>query len=137
MEWLGYVADVVGLAGAVFALLAWLKARQLRQDQEKEKERQNKKIKVFLQSTTHRIELPFEMRRAEFTRAEVLGRIGMIPTKNPKERFRIEYLNTRDFLLKVNAIMDGAGDATLEIKCTDEELGQFDLTHFEHLFNPI
>jgi hypothetical protein len=70
--------------------------------------------------------LPIELRRAELTRAEILGRIGMIPMKEKGKRFSLEYLNTSKFLRRINEIIEGHGDSDLVIPCTEEELNQFD-----------
>lgn len=118
----------VGLLSALFSLLAWLKARRIQKDQQAEKARQSKSITVTLQHGGNKIELPVELRRAELTRAEVLGRLGMIPMKNKGSRFALTYLNTPEFLKQINQIMDGNGDAVLTIPCTQEEFEQFDLT---------
>ncbi len=69
-----------------------------------------------------------ELRRAELTRAEILGRLGMIPMKTKGSRFSLSYLNKPEFLAQINQIMDGSGDAVLTIPCTQEEFEQFDLT---------
>lgn len=137
MEPLSLIADIIGVLGAVFALFAWLQARRVRQELEREKARQNHRVKIILQSNTHKIELPFELRRAETTRAEILGRIGMIPMKEKGKRFTLEYTNTRDFLRQVNEIIDADGATLLIISCTEAELDQFDMVHFQHLFGSI
>ncbi len=77
------------------------------------------------------IELPAKIRRRDFTRAEVLGRIGMVPLKDPKENgFRIAYTNAPEFIENIHAIYESEGNAQLIITCTREELEQFDV------FNP-
>ncbi len=128
MEWLSTAADSVGVLGAVFALFAWLQTRQLRRSLQQEEKRQNKTVAVVLQNGADRHQLPVKLRRSEFNRGEILGRIGMIPTKNPKERFKIGFTNTPDFLRQINEIIDGDDDAVLIIPCKEDELAQFDLT---------
>ncbi len=129
MEWLSPIADVVGIAGALFALFAWIKARQVQQELEREKQRQNKKVTVVLQCGDKTIELPLEIRRAELTRAEILGRIGMIPLKKEtgQERFKLRNINTPEFFRQINQVAAGDGDGILTIPCTDDEIRQFDL----------
>jgi hypothetical protein len=126
----------VGISAALIA--AW-QAYKLRQERKQENKRQDSTITVSLQSPTHRIDLPVELRRREFNRAEILGRIGMIPLKDPSpnNRFKINHTNTREFLKNVNVIIDGQGDSELVISCTHEELEQFDLERFKHLLSPI
>jgi len=118
----------VGLLAALFSFLAWLKARRIQKDQQAEKARQSKSITVTLQYGGRKIELPVELRRAELTRAEILGRLGMIPMKKTGARFSLSYLNKLEFQKQLNQIMDGNGDAVLTIPCTQEEFEQFDLT---------
>ena len=136
MDWLGLISDAIGLLGVPFSLLAWIKARQIKQDRDREKQRQNKTVHVILQrqrranGRADNYEIPVELRRAELTRAEILGRLGMIPMceELKKQRFSIGYLNTQSFFRRLNEIIDGAGEAELFIYCTDEEFNQFDLS---------
>jgi hypothetical protein len=125
---LGLIADAVGILGAIFALFSWLQARQLKKLQEQEKIRQNQKIQIVLQHGRDSIELPVELRRAEFTRAEVLGRIGMIPLEDDKQRrFSLKYLNTKEFYKQVSQLIDGFGEGILTISCDEKEFKQFDI----------
>ncbi len=132
MNWLGYAADIIGILGAVFALLAWLKARELQKELQNEKERQLKEIQVVLTDGKNKIELPVKLRRVEFTRSEILGRIGMIPTKKKKgkeqERFSLSYLGKAGFLQQIEQIKEGPGNGVLTIPCDEEELQQFNLS---------
>jgi hypothetical protein len=125
MDWLGYVADVIGILSALFALLAWLSSRRLRKEIEQEKARQNKRIRVVLRYGSESLELPVELRRKEFTRAEVLGRLGMIPMKDKGKRFSLNYLGDQEFLKQLNKIREGEGDSILIIPCNQEEFEQF------------
>ena len=126
---LSLIADLIGIIGAIFALFAWLQTRQLKKIQEKEQIRQNKKIKVVLNHGSEKIELPIELRRAEFNRAEILGRIGMIPMKyKEQKRFKLEYLHSVQFYQQVTQIMDGMNEGLLTIPCSTEEFHQFDLS---------
>lgn len=126
MTWLGITADLIGILGAVFALLAWLQSRRTQIEIERERERQNQKVQVSLVCGSEKVLLPSEIRRAELTRSEILGRIGMLPKKDSTGRFAIGYLNTPDFFRKMNRIRDGGeSDNVLEISCTAAELDQF------------
>ncbi|MCB8983459.1 MAG: hypothetical protein H6659_06530 [Ardenticatenaceae bacterium] len=126
-EWLSLIADVIGILGAIFALLAWLQSRQLKQAIEQETRRQNQKIQVVLQHGANKIELPIELRRAEITRAEILGRIGMLPMKKQGERFSIAYLHKPEFQKQISQVVEGSGEGIITISCTEKELAQFDL----------
>jgi hypothetical protein len=130
LDILGLVADAIGILGAGFALYAAIQAHQIREAQEREQQRQNKKVTVLLQYGSESHALPVELRRADLTRSEVLGRIGMIPMKQKGQRFSLSYLNEPAFLQQINQIAEGKGDAVLTIPCTIEEFDQFDLpTH--------
>ena len=126
MQIVSLIADVVGVAGAIFSLLAWLKAKRIKEELDKEKARQNKKVRVILQyGGSQAIELPVALRRAELARAEILGRLGMIPTKGGN-RFSLAYLNKPEFLQLIDQISEGTKEGTLVIPCTKEEIDQFD-----------
>lgn len=128
LEWVGLVADIIGILGAVFALLAWRQARQLREDLKQEQTRQNQVVQVELRQGEKTYALPvLQLRRGELSRAEILGRIGMIPMKKKGQRFEIRYTNTAEFLKQINQILDGKVDSILTIPCTDDEFEQFDL----------
>lgn len=127
MQWLSSIADLVSIVGALFALLAWIQTRQVRKDLARERQRQQRKVTVVLQHGADRLELPVELRRAELTRAEVLGRIGMLPMRTHGARFHLGYLNNPGFFRQINDIMDGTSDATLTIPCQKEEFEQFAL----------
>lgn len=127
LEWLGLVADLIGILGAVFALFAWRQARQIRAAQQLELARQSKMVQVTLQHGSQKIELPVQLRRAELSRAEILGRIGMIPMRKQSARFSLAYLNTPEFLKQINQVVEGTVDGVLTIPCTADEFRQFDL----------
>ncbi len=71
-----------------------------------------------------RLELPLHLRAGELSRAELLGRLGMLPMREQGKRFSIRSLSGLDFLVK----LDQAGKTGLiEIPCTRLEIEQFDL----------
>jgi hypothetical protein len=127
MEWFNTFGSFVSILAAFFSLMAWLKARRVQKDLQVEKARQSKSITVTLQHGGRKIELPMELRRDEFARAEILGRLGMIPMKEKGKRFSLAFLNTPEFLKQVNQIRHGHDDGVLTISCTQEEFEQFDL----------
>ncbi len=127
MQWISWIADVFGIVGAIFALMAWLESRRIRANLRQEQERQNRKVTVVLQHGANKLELPVELRRAELTRAEVLGRLGMLPMKNKGVRFALGYVNTPEFFRSVGQVAASSGDAILTIPCSADEFAQFDL----------
>jgi hypothetical protein len=123
------IANILGILGAGFALAAWINTQIIKQTQKKEVERLSGSIKIELTKGGKKIELPVSIPRKELTRAEVLGRIGMIPLKNKeKNRFSLSYLNTTGFIQQLNQIINGNGDGILTISCDDDEFDQFDLS---------
>ena len=126
MEIFYIAAGIMSILGGFFALMAWVQARSLKKEYGRDQDRQNKKIKVVLQLGDRSLELPGEFRRADLTRAEILGRIGMIPRKT-KEKFSVRYFNTPEFFSQINQIMTSDGDAILTISCTEDEFQQFDV----------
>ena len=132
MQWMSWIADVIGILGGVFAFFAWRQATRLRKDAESERERQNARIKVILSHGGQTYELPVALRRAELTRSELLGRLGMIPVKKDKEgkeqkRFSISHINSKEFFERLNELILGSGNDVLIIPCKQEEFEQFDL----------
>ena len=127
MQYLSPIADIIGILGALFALLAWRKAREVQRELQREQQRQSRKITVILNYGPKPLELPVHIRRVELTRAEILGRIGMLPMKNPGARFSLGYINKPEFLQRMYEITGSTGDTTLTIPCTKEEFEQFDL----------
>lgn len=88
------------------------------------------KVKIELHYNGHKIELPLELRMIDFTRPELLGRIGMIPLKNKVGRYSLSYLNTQEFLNQMYEIREQNIDSVLVIPCTEDEALQFDLKGF-------
>ncbi|MCI5144438.1 MAG: hypothetical protein D3923_02680 [Candidatus Electrothrix sp. AR3] len=88
--------------------------------------RKNEKISVVLKHEKI-IEVPGKIRREDFSRQEVLGRIGMIPMKEKGQRFTIKYSDMESFFEEINQISESKGDKTLYVYCSKEDLEQFDL----------
>lgn len=130
-DWISNASDIIGVLGGIFAFLAWIQTLRLRRYQIAERERLNSMIRVVLQYEDKKYELPFPLRRSEFTRAELLGRLGMIPIKNEdsekeQKRFLLTYLNSKEFFERMNTIVQGEGEALLVIPCEWKEFNQFD-----------
>lgn len=127
MEAISVIGSLASIGGAVFALMAWAKARRIQEELALEKKRLNKNITVTLQYGSKQIKLPMDFRRADLTRAEVLGRLGMIPMKDKGKRFSINYLSSPEFLKQIDMIVEGDGESLLTIPCNETEFHQFDL----------
>lgn len=85
-------------------------------------------VQVILKSETsdRKIELSAPIPKPSFSRSEVLGYIGMLQMKKPGSRYDIKYTSSPDFFKSVNKIYREKGDQEMIIKCTDEELDQFE-----------
>jgi hypothetical protein len=104
--------------------------RDIQEKLSREQDFLNSKITVVLAYGTQKHVLPLELTRSDLSRAEILGRIAMLPMSRTQSgrRFSISYFNTRSFLQNINDIKSArSGDATLIIPCTEEEFKQFDL----------
>ena len=125
----GFVADVLSVVGSAFALFGWLQAKANNKQITREQERMNSRIKVILMENVSKrqIVLPVHLRRLELTRAELLGRMGMIPMKNKNNRFALSYLHTASFLQELNRIQASNKEEDLIIPCSSEEIEQFDV----------
>jgi hypothetical protein len=132
MQWISITADILAwvtaIISAVFAIRAWQQATAIRQTMEQEKQRQNKKIQIILQYGGKEYKLPVTLRRADLTRSEILGYLGMIPMKKKGERYSLAYLNYPEFARRINEISDTDGDSVLTISCTQDEIAQFDFS---------
>ncbi len=124
-----FFADVLSVVGSVFAFFAWLQAKINSRQMTKEKDRMNCQVRVILKlaESQRQIVLPVHLRRHELTRAELLGRIGMIPRKNKSEFFILSYLNSSSFFDELNRIQTSDKEENLVIPCSLVELEQFDV----------
>lgn len=128
--WLSSLADLVGIISAVLAAFFAIRTYF---DLRSEKRRLKGLISIRLSTGAKNYTPPIPIRRGELTRAEVLGRLGMIPVKKqkgqPKEqtRFSIQHLHTEEFLRRLEEIKDGRGDTVLLIPCDEAEYEQFEV----------
>lgn len=120
LDWIGILSNFFGFLGGIFATLAWLKLRAV--------DKLNEKVEIVLklEGNESEITLPLELRRRDVTRAEVLGRLGMLPMAEKGNRFSLRFLSTTDFFKGLNDVAENKTD-TLVIPCTEEEINQFDL----------
>lgn len=124
-KWIGNAANLLGLLSTTFALFAWLEARRINKKHRLEQARLNKEITITLKSENgDHYSLPVNMYRRELTRAELLGYLGMLPTKD-KNRFRIDYLTTQAFFKELNKALSESDSYEIFIPCTQQEYNQF------------
>jgi hypothetical protein len=126
----GLVEPAVGMATLAAAAATWWAQRQTAR-------RGKEVIDVLLVSPTRKARLRLQLRREDVSRAEVLGRIGMVPlAAGVPGRFRIRSLGTvswlgsSSFLQNIQKVQDGNSD-TLRITVEEEEIDQFDLVASE------
>lgn len=134
----GFYADLIGIFGAVFALLAWVWAIINTWRAKREKKRLRQRIPVVLKSrdSRHSLELPVHFRRDELNRQELMGRIGMIPMKDKGKRFEIRYTHEPDFLETINRVKESSVLEPLVILCSDKEIDQFDVASSKATLTP-
>ncbi|MCX6180262.1 MAG: hypothetical protein NT163_13030 [Chlorobiales bacterium] len=75
------------------------------------------------------------LRHIELTRAELLGRLGIIPMNNKHNRFALSYLHTSSFLEELNRIQALNQEENLLIPCSSSEIDQFDVSRLEGLID--
>lgn len=127
---LNTIGSWASIAGTFFALMAWIQSWRISKRMKDEEIRKNQKVTILLQQGNdkgNKYPLPYSLRRDELTRAEVLGRIGMIKMKDSGKRFEISYTNTAEFFGKISEIKHGHGEQSLCILCTESEYEQFNL----------
>lgn len=120
---------------AIIAAFAWYESYRNRKAVKQAHDHRNIPIQVYLRNEeSHRsLELPLYLRRFEFTRSELLGRIGMLTMRKTlmgekHPRFSLRYLGTQAFLKRIDEIRDKPDDNVLFIPCNDKEFNQFELT---------
>ena len=125
-DWVSNSADIIGIISAILAAIFSIKTNI---ELKREKLRLRGKIQVQLKYGDKIYNLPIAIQRAELSRAEVLGRLGMIPMKagNMQPRFSIDEVNGTNFVQAIENIKNGTGDATLIISCTENEFEQFEI----------
>ena len=121
LEVIGQVSNLAGAIGGIIAAFGVIKmlAAQRRQAE-------NVVVALRLEGEEGTIDLPLEMLRRDVSRAELLGRIGMLPMRQKGARFAIRSLSTPAFMRAVNEVVEGR-ISTLVIPATSGEIEQFDI----------
>ena len=120
LEVVGHVANLSGLIAAVFSVAIWANIRLTERRQAEEVV-----VKLRLESGERENALPLAIVRRDLSRAELLGRIGMLPMRQKGARFSLRTLGSPDFMGDLNQVIGGR-TSTLVIPCSEEEFDQFD-----------
>jgi hypothetical protein len=83
-------------------------------------------VKLILVDNSYEVSLPLKMLRKDVSRAEMLGRLGMIPMRQKGARFAIKSLFSQALMDEIIKVQLGATNV-VTIPCTREEIEQFDL----------
>lgn len=118
---LSWAANMLQVGGAVFAALIWANQRRMERAA-----RESVSVLLTLEGGGREVLLPLEIIRRDVSRAEILGRIGMLPMREKGARFSLRAVSTPAFMRALNEVVAGR-TATLRVPCTQEELGQFEL----------
>lgn len=120
-EVLGRVDNVAGVFAAIVSAAIWLRMRNAEQ-----KLQEDVRVLLRLQGEGREIDLPLALKRRDLGRAELLGRLGMLPMRQKGARFALRALATPAFMRALNDVVEGK-TSTLVVPCTAEEIDQFDL----------
>lgn len=126
-EQLGWLANLAEVVGFFILLLTLANTYILRTEQHE----RNRKITVLLEvegQPSRSYTVPGSIRRKDFSRAEIMGRLGMIPLKDKNEKFfKLGYVQRNPkFLEDIERIYDSKLDAIITIPCSPSEFDQFD-----------
>lgn len=133
---LGWIADPIGIFGAIFATIAATYSFKTRKALKKQEESQKAIIEVFLESAESGRTRQYEVcniRRADLTRSEVNGYLGTIPREGDSPAYRIAYMITPAYFKELEKVQTDADVKRLTIRCTEAELDQFDQRALEEL----
>ena len=121
----GTFTDVVSLASLIVSSLIWLKLKH-------EEELQDQKIAIIINGEGGSpYKLKTHIRKKNLTRSELQGVLGALPMK--QDRYKIAYLSHPDFFNALDLAQTDKDSNELMIKCSPEELKQFDLEKLKEI----
>ncbi len=121
LEILGHVSNLFGTAGGIAAIALWFGDRRTKKLQAEEVT-----VLLSIQGEGRQLALPLEIIRRDVSRAELLGRIGMIPMRKAGSRFALREIGSPATMRAINAVVKGE-TSVLVIPASAEEVEQFDL----------
>jgi hypothetical protein len=135
-------ANLISMSVFSFLIIENLVERQLNKQREQEKKIARQSIKIQLKNMENQEswDVPLELRRGEFSRAELQGRMGTIPLtavmadgkERPKgARYEIKSTGTQSFYQKLNRVAAIESIDVIVIECSHDEFNQFDRAALE------
>jgi hypothetical protein len=139
-------ANLISMSVFSFLIIENLVELQLNKQREQEKRIAQQSIKIQLKKLKTKDnpeefwDVPLELRRGEFSRAELQGRMGTIPltalTADGKERpkgarYDIKSTGTSSFYQKLNEVAADPSINKIVIECSPDEFNQFDRAALE------
>ena len=119
LDRIGIVCGILAFIGSAYSAGMWVR-HHLRE----RKLREPVPVRILCAENGHRYELPFQPPRRIVTRAEILGLLGMIPSR--QQRFDWAWLHDEQFMRHLEEVHMGQRQV-LEIPVTAEEFAQLDL----------
>lgn len=121
LEIVGDVSNIFGTFGGLAAIALWFGQRRAKKLSEA-----TVKVVLRIEGEGREIVLPLEIIRRDVSRAELLGRIGMIPMRKAGARFALRNIGTPAVMREINRVSRGETNV-LAIPASAEEVEQFDL----------
>ena len=122
---LEFVANLLGVVSVAVSSSIFIKMKM-----DDRKANKIVSIKLILVDGSYEVGLPLPMLRKDISRAEILGRLGMIPINQDKalstRGFAIKSISTPAFIADIMSVQLSQVD-TIKIPCTREEIEQFDI----------
>lgn len=131
LSWLANLFEILGFAILIITVISTLitlfNTRILRTEQREANKRITLVLEVKDNDSSASYTLPGAIRRKDFSRAEIMGRLGMIPLEDESKRFfTLGYVQKNPkFLKDIEEIYDLKEDAIMTIPCTQAEYDQF------------
>ena len=117
---------IILIITVISTLVTLVNIRILRTEQREANKRITLVLEVKDKDSSASYTLPGAIRRKDFSRSEIMGRLGMIPLKEEGTRFFLGYVQKNPkFLQAIEEICELKEDAIMTIPCTQDEYDQF------------
>lgn len=124
MTALEIIGNVSNVAGALCTIIAAIGVIRMLATQRRQVE--VVLVRMFDRQNDRMVTLPLELLRRDVSRAELLGRIGMLPMRQKGARFSIRFFSSPEFYRALNRVAQGESDI-ITILVTPDEVDQFEL----------